>query len=600
MPKVIVFGVDGLSMPLLQRYAAQGVLPNISAMLREGAAAELLPYISAWGDVNFVSFMTGQAPGTAWQGQAMPADNAERGNLLAALARAGQKAALVHFPETVAAEAPHFTWAPYWGRAQSWPGEIFKPSGHTTRYAAHTGHQQVKQQKLGWPPSSSLAYHDKGTWQALEQEGDRWRMTLHGEQHHVVLTLSLQQNHLVLHLPQREVVLQPHAWSEWISLSALDVPGSVRFWLGRCDAQQNDIEILQSQVTHSQGLASDTATGKTLLQQGPWFSKWVMKAAPDEAYLDATWQEGDQQSRWLAASALQLTQQQGFSLWATVHRLVDESHHNCLGQSDPASPFYDAQQAERYEAVMRECYRLLDDTLGVLRAEMDADTTLLMVSDHGAVPNAWMCDINRYLAKHGLVSLTPEGDVERASSKVYLKDERGGLEIFVNLQGREADGIVPPEAFQAVCEHVQHALGNWHVQHKGELRNAVSIVLQKEDAAAIGFWGACAGDIVFAYNTGFVWGTSRGGEDICPVDVPGANHGPQKPTAQTAMSSNYGALLAVGAGIRKGYYHDRHQRGPFKMIDPAATIAHLLGLDPSRLEGRVMHEILDDTLRGKP
>ncbi|OON41777.1 hypothetical protein BTJ39_01035 [Izhakiella australiensis] len=126
------------------------------------------------------------------------------------------------------------------------------------------------------------------------------------------------------------------------------------------------------------------------------------------------------------------------------------------------------------------------------------------------------------------------------------------------------------------------------------LRNAVSIALTREDAAGIGFWGDCAGDVVFAYNTGFVWGVSRGGEDICPVEVPGANHGPQKPTAQTAMASNYGALLAFGAGIRQGYYRNRQQLGPYKMVDPAATIAHLLGLDHSSLDGRVMHDLLDN------
>ncbi|MGL9773020.1 MAG: hypothetical protein ACR5LG_01275 [Sodalis sp. (in: enterobacteria)] len=47
--------------------------------------------------------MSGQGLGTAWRGQGMPADNQQTGNLLSQMARQGLKAALVHFPESIAA-----------------------------------------------------------------------------------------------------------------------------------------------------------------------------------------------------------------------------------------------------------------------------------------------------------------------------------------------------------------------------------------------------------------------------------------------------------------------------------------------------------------
>ena len=64
--KVIVFGVDGLMMPLIKKFVAEGALPHIKRMLDGGAAGELLPNISAWGDVNWVAFLSGQSPGTSW------------------------------------------------------------------------------------------------------------------------------------------------------------------------------------------------------------------------------------------------------------------------------------------------------------------------------------------------------------------------------------------------------------------------------------------------------------------------------------------------------------------------------------------------------
>lgn len=593
MPKVIVFGVDGLSMPLMQRYANAGDLPHISRMLAQGSSTELLPYISAWGDVNWVAFMAGQALGNAWIGQGMPADNARTGNLLGRMAEKNLRAALVHFPESVQASAPHASYAAYWGRSEHWPAELIAPMGHTSRLASRADGGQPKQ-KLGWPPASALAYHNKGSWRALEPDGEGYRVTLAARDGRVLNgRLHVEAGAAVLSLGGQTLNLEPGRWSAWLDLAALDVPGSVRFNLVRFDADNNDVELLQSQVTDRGRITDSPELADAMASlPGPFFSKWTVKAALEETYRETAYQEAEEQSLWLAQSALDLTQRRGFSLWATVHRLVDESHHNCLGQCDPESPFYDAERAEAYDQVMRECYQVLDRSISKLMAEMDDDTVLVLASDHGAVPNAYMCDIYRYLEKYELVELDEHGQPDMQRSLVYLKAERGGLEIFVNLTGREPTGIVSSNGFAEVCAKTLLALGNWSVIDNGKTRNAVSVALLKDDAVALGFWGDCAGDIVFAYNSGFVWGVSPGLEDICPVDAPGANHGPQKPTAVTAMASNYGGLVMYGAGIRRGYFRDRKAVGPSRMIDPAATIAHLLGLPLDTLDGRVLHDML--------
>ncbi|MCB3584248.1 alkaline phosphatase family protein [Escherichia coli] len=594
MRKVIVFGIDGLSMPLLKRYAREGSLPAISKMMADGAATELLPFISAWGDINWVTFMAGQGVGTSWIGQGMPQDNNRTDNLLQKMRHHDLRAALVHFPESVVADKEHFSFAPYWGRSEPWDTEIFKPMGYSTRYEARISNKQIKKQKLGWPPTSALAYHDKGAWQPLKQVAEGWQLSMQGNRNEsLTVTLVNRQGKPVLQAGEEVVELAVGHWSRWISLSSAGIDGQVRFYMGAFEPESNNVEILQSQVTHFRKLSEDQGSADELLKaSGPFYSKWVIKASPQEDYLPATIQEAEEQSLWLADSALELTQRKNYALWATVHRLIDESHHNCLGQCDPASPFYEPSQAEKYDDVMRQCYKVLDRTMARLMREMDDETVLMLASDHGAVPNSYMCDIYRYLARHQLVVLDEQGSPDMARSQVYLKDERGGLEIFVNLTGREKTGIVGQQEFDSVCARTLLALGNWQVEEDGVKRNAVSLALLKEDAAGIGFWGECAGDIVFAYNTGFVWGVSQDGEDICPVEVPGANHGPQKPTAETAMSNNYGALVMYGAGIKPGYYHDRQRHGPCRMTDPAATIACLLGLPLDKLDGRVMYDML--------
>lgn len=597
MNKVIVFGVDGLMMPLLKQFAAEGILPNIETMLKRGAATELLPFVSAWGDVNWVSFLSGQCPGTSWIGQALPPNNRKTCNLPFLLEQAGLKAALVHFPESILVESPHFQFAPYWGREEASPYELAPPAIHTTCLGERTSNKRQKLQKLGWPPSSALAYHEKDSWRKIDGGNGKYRLNiLTNSGDTVTIDVVASDNTVSIHAESLTSPLPIGEWSQWFPVESRNETGYVRLFVGAFEPEKELLEILQSQVMKAEGVSNDCALEKGLIDHcGPFISKWTSKVAPKEQYLQAAMQEADDQSQWLAESALWLTQNRGYSLWATVHRLIDASQHNCVGQYDPASPFYAASESPAFGNVMRECYKVLDRTMGRIIGAMDTETTLLLASDHGTAPNAYMCDIYRYLSRHRLVKLHPDGMPIQEESKVFLKAERGGLEIYVNLVGRENNGVVPPAEYDHVREEVLHALSAWHVEKDGKPINAVSMALKKEDAVGIGYWGENAGDIIFSYNTGFVWGVSSSGEDICAVTAPGANHGPQKPTAETGVSSNYGVLLAYGAAVRKGYYRDRTTLGPHRMVDPASTIAHLLRIRQSSLDGVVMNDFLSNT-----
>ena len=592
MKKIIIFGVDGLTMPLLRRFCDEGILPAIKKMFDAGAATELLPFISAWGDVNWVTFMSGQCPGKSWIGQGMPPDNMSSNNLLALLEKAGLRAALMHFPETVSVGGTsHFEMAPYWGRPA--PFELCPAAIHRTAQEDRVGRK--KQQKLGWPAAAALAYHEKDNRRRMLPIADGYLMEIaKGITAKVSVLNKLGKREFSVEINKHSTPLHPSVWSDWLMISDEMASAKVRFCLVQ-DSDDGEVEILQSQVMKPEALANDRSLGLALCEKiGPFIAKWTAKVSPDEPLSSSAIDEAEYQSLWLADCALELTKNHGFSLWATVHRLVDESHHNCLGLYDPESPFYDSGKAEKYGEVIRECYRVLDRTIGRIMDKMDDETILMLASDHGAVPNSYMCDINRYLAEVGLVTLSDEGRVIREKSRVFLKDERGGLEIFVNLAGREVGGIVAPEDYDSVCEEVQHALGRMHVVKNGKVLNAISMALKKSDAVGIGYWGQYAGDVIFAYNTGFVWGVSAKGETICPVESPGANHGPQKPTARTETASNYGVFLTYGHGIRKGYLRDIDRDGPYRMVDPAATIAHLFGVKSRTLDGVVMHDFMED------
>ena len=325
MIKLIAFGVDGLMMPLLKQFVSEGILPNIQKMLKGGAATELLPFVSAWGDLNWVSFLSGQCPGTSWIGQALPPDNSRTRNLTFLMEESGHKAALVHFPESILVETPHFRFAPYWGRKTPSPYELAPPAIHTTRIGEHAATRKPKPQELGWPPASALAYHEKNSWREIGREGDGYRLNIQANcGDALAIDVAASGRDVSIHVGNRAITLAPGQWSQWLPLEIRGEQACVRLFVGAHEPENKVLEIQQSQIMKTKDVSNDISLEKELLAHcGPFISRWTSKVAPRNPYLQAAVQEAAYQSEWLAQSALLLTQEKGYSLWA--HRPVQDT-----------------------------------------------------------------------------------------------------------------------------------------------------------------------------------------------------------------------------------------------------------------------------------
>ena len=124
------------------------------------------------------------------------------------------------------------------------------------------------------------------------------------------------------------------------------------------------------------------------------------------------------------------------------HRLwrsVDPLH----GRHEPESPLADALLAY---------YRSLDEKIGRLLRFADGDTTVLVVSDHGAKRSDGGIRVNEWLRREGYLALKEE-PAEQVPLTPGLVDwprttawGEGGYygRIFVNVRGREPEGTVAP------------------------------------------------------------------------------------------------------------------------------------------------------------
>ena len=112
-------------------------------------------------------------------------------------------------------------------------------------------------------------------------------------------------------------------------------------------------------------------------------------------------------------------------------------------QHEPGNPYQDA---------VRDYYAYLDEEVGRLLEMLDDETAVLVVSDHGAQRLDGGFCVNEWLVREGLLVLkeyprevTPFDKLQVDWSKTKVWSEGGYYaRVFLNVEGREPQGIVPP------------------------------------------------------------------------------------------------------------------------------------------------------------
>jgi predicted AlkP superfamily phosphohydrolase/phosphomutase len=131
---------------------------------------------------------------------------------------------------------------------------------------------------------------------------------------------------------------------------------------------------------------------------------------------------------------------------------LDLNSHMFWRLIDPLHPEYDAALAAQYGSALPEFYQQIDQVLGQVMQRMDDRTTLLVLSDHGFAPYNRSFNLNTWLLDNGYINLKSEPNPEQnqAFANVDWSRTRAyglGLNgLYLNLKGREREGIVEPGA----------------------------------------------------------------------------------------------------------------------------------------------------------
>ena len=143
---------------------------------------------------------------------------------------------------------------------------------------------------------------------------------------------------------------------------------------------------------------------------------------------------------------------------------LDRMHHAFWRFLDPEHPRY--EPGHRYGDAIRSYYVYLDEEIGELLERFDEDTTVLVVSDHGARPMQGAICINEWLVQEGYLVLEepPAEPIPFSEARVDWSRTRawgeGGYycRLCVNVAGREPQGLVAPEDVEQLLDELADRL----------------------------------------------------------------------------------------------------------------------------------------------
>ncbi len=169
---------------------------------------------------------------------------------------------------------------------------------------------------------------------------------------------------------------------------------------------------------------------------------------------------------------------------------------------------------ERYASVLRDLYVQMDGLIGRVMKEIDKNTVLMVLSDHGFKPFRRAVELNRWLQQNGYLAENPAATtpdllqrVDWSRTQAYAVGFGG---IYLNIAGREARGIVPKEDAARLKREIRDKLKSLRDPERAD--SPVSEVYDR-DQAYKGPYVIDAPDLVVGFAPGYrvAWETVTGG-----------------------------------------------------------------------------------------
>ena len=178
-----------------------------------------------------------------------------------------------------------------------------------------------------------------------------------------------------------------------------------------------------------------------------------------------------------------------YDLLLSYQPILDELQHAYF-MIDPKQKDYSKEKSEKYLNVIHKGYLQANQVIHELM-KSQKNSNLVIVSDHGMAPLHTVYFPNRVLVRRGFIEENANGQ------KTYYARSfsSGGVShIYLNLEGRQKNGIVPQSQHEAMVKRLIEIFKD---------DPAIDFILTQKNAKDYGLDHTNSGDIILVGNPGY-------------------------------------------------------------------------------------------------
>lgn len=258
--------------------------------------------------------------------------------------------------------------------------------------------------------------------------------------------------------------------------------------------------------------------------------------------------------------------------------IIDFANHVHLESTVPENPDH-----EVFIEYLEKYYVLADDYVGRAMKWLDKGVSVIVASDHGgllkypgykvpAIGDAWGLNTGIMEELGYTKTKMVDGVLEIDWENTKAIAQRSSY-IYVNLKGRDPQGIVEPEELDDLVTQIISDLYSYRDHKHGE--RVISCAFRRNEMAVLGLSDLCAenlGDIFFILEPKF---TRDQGNSFSNTEIMG--------------TSIQCIFMMAGEGIKEDFIIRRD----VQEVDLVPTLCHLVGVNPpDGVEGGVLYQAL--------
>jgi predicted AlkP superfamily phosphohydrolase/phosphomutase len=543
--KVVILGLDGMEPSLAEKYMAEGKLPNLARLKKEGAYSKLETTIPSISPVAWSSFMTGSAPAKHNIFDFLSRDEKTYLPDLSSARIGKPKRVLSIGKYNIPLSKPEIRGlrksVPFWKILGehgilstvlrvpiTFPPEKFRghllsgmcapdlkgSQGTFSFYTSDPDKIRKREGGLAIPvevKDGSVETYISGPENTMLKKAEEIRLPLK-------IRIVPEKDEVRIEVSGQKLALKSRTFSPWTQLEfkaglGVKIKAICRFYVSQVQPHFElyitplNIDPEKPALPISHPMYYSIYLAKLLgrfITLGEANDTWALNEGvlSEEAFLELTY-SNHKEWEGMLFNAMKKTKR---GVVAIVFETTDSIQHMFFRYLDKAHPALKTGQAKMSDKVIEDLYLRMDDLVGRVLNKLDEKSILIVMSDHGFKSFRRGINLNSWFYRNGYLNLKDGKtaseewfkDVDWESTRAYGLGLGG---VYLNVKGREAKGTIQPGAeAKALKAELVSKLQGLKDPEKGEV--GISHVYDR-DALPPGPYKENCPDLIIGYNQGY-------------------------------------------------------------------------------------------------